>query len=274
MKLIILAAGIGTRLMPLTRNTPKPLVDFGEGMTLLERQLDSIQKSGVIDEVVLVVGYLAHQIEAKISSYEKNGLKIKTIYNPFYATSNNLVSLWFAKPEMTGDFMITNGDNVFEPEVFRDFVQNSSEGIILSIRKKDLAKYQASDMKVTLTERNTASRVSKEIEHPEIHAESPGLVKVSGERHIKVYKDILEELVRSQQHMNNFWLETFTHLHEKGYDVHTHEIDGEKWIEVDFHAELDYFRKLFKEKPQSDINADTRQESSYGEGSRLEGSNL
>ena len=84
MKIIILAAGKGTRAFPLTKNTPKPLLDIGNGVTLLERQLDNIKKSKVIDEVVLVIGYLAEQIEAKIKMHLESGLKITTAYNPFY----------------------------------------------------------------------------------------------------------------------------------------------------------------------------------------------
>ena len=66
MRIIILAAGKGTRAMPLTRNTPKSLLDIGNGVTLLEKQLEDIQKSKVIDEIVLIIGHLAEQIEAKI----------------------------------------------------------------------------------------------------------------------------------------------------------------------------------------------------------------
>ena len=79
MKIIILAAGRGERLMPLTQNTPKPLIDMGNGNTLLEEQLMSIRESGVIKEVVLVVGYLAEQIEAKMRAYKDKGFQVSTI---------------------------------------------------------------------------------------------------------------------------------------------------------------------------------------------------
>ncbi|MBT5420035.1 MAG: NTP transferase domain-containing protein, partial [Candidatus Cloacimonetes bacterium] len=65
MKAIILAAGKGTRMFPLTKNTPKSLLDIGQGLTLLETQLHSLQEAGITN-IVLVVGYRAEQIEAKI----------------------------------------------------------------------------------------------------------------------------------------------------------------------------------------------------------------
>ena len=65
MKVLILVAGTGSRLWPLTRNTPKSLLDLGRGLTLLETQLDAIKPSGVTD-IVLLTGYRSAQIEAKI----------------------------------------------------------------------------------------------------------------------------------------------------------------------------------------------------------------
>src|SRR3989344_4769286 len=97
MRIIILAAGKGTRAFPLTKNTPKPLLDIGNGVTLLEKQLENIQKSKAVDEVILVIGYLAEQIEVKLRMHEENGLKVTTVYNPFYEMSNNLISLWLSK---------------------------------------------------------------------------------------------------------------------------------------------------------------------------------
>lgn len=97
MKLIILAAGKGERLLPLTRNTPKPLLDMGNGYTLLEEQMRAAQASGVVAETVLVVGYLASQVEAKLDYHRDQGLCVRTVYNPFYEVSNNLMSLWLTR---------------------------------------------------------------------------------------------------------------------------------------------------------------------------------
>ena len=64
-------------------------------------------KKGGIDEIVIVVGYKAQQIEAKIADLTEIDCKIKIIYNPFFDVSNNLISLWFAASEMDEDFMET-----------------------------------------------------------------------------------------------------------------------------------------------------------------------
>ena len=242
MKIIILAAGKGERLMPLTRNTPKPLLDMGNGNTLLEEQILSIQESGVIDEIALVIGYLAEQIEAKIKMYIRSGLKIKTVFNPFYEVSNNLMSLWMAKSEMDDDFIITNGDNLFAADVFGRLVEENGEGIFLSLNIKET--YDGDDMKVIL-QNGCVVRVNKEIEDVQTDAESPGLALVHGQKYRNIFKEHLKEIIRIREYLNKYWLEVFNHMADKGVPVYPWEFDGStKWQEVDFHIDAEKAKEL------------------------------
>lgn len=245
MKIIILAAGKGTRLWPLTRNTPKPLIDLGNGETLLERQVSAIEESGVIDKVVIVIGYLHGQIESKMKTFQTK-LKVKTVYNPFFESSNNLISLWFAKHEMKDDdFLITNGDNLFTADVLRDIVKKTNDGIYLTVCYAD--EYGEDDMKVKIDENKKIIRVSKLIEKGQGDGESVGLVKVQGETYRKIYTKVLEKLARKEEYLNKFWLETFNRLSEKCVDIIPFEIDREKWREVDFHFDLNKLKDLVKD---------------------------
>lgn len=239
-----MAAGKGNRIQPLTRNTPKPLLDLGDGVTLLEKQLENIRKSKVIDEVILVIGYLAEQIEAKIKLYKENGLKIKTIYNPFYEMSNNLITLWLASPEMDNNFIITNGDNIFKHDVFSDLVNKNDEGVFLTTNKKE--KYDDDDMKVQI-KGDIITRASKEILNDDAHCESVGLVMVKGKKYREIFKDNLERLARDKEYLNRFWLEVFNLMNSNGIAIRPFEIDGKtKWREIDFHLDLEGARRLLK----------------------------
>lgn len=243
MKIIILAAGKGTRALPLTRNTPKPLLDIGHGVTLLEKQLENIKKSKVISEVVLVVGYLAEQIEAKIKIYNDNTLKISTVYNPFYEFSNNLISLWLSKNCMDEDFLVTNGDNIFEFDVFSELVKNNKEGIYLTISKKN--EYKDGDMKAILSDGSFIAGVSKEVPNKKADCESVGLVLVKGNKYRELFKKYLEQLARDKNYIDKFWLEIFNSMIKDGILIKTFEINGaEKWREIDFHLDLNEAKKL------------------------------
>ena len=241
MKIIILAAGKGERLFPLTKNTPKPLIDLGDGETLLEKQLKSLSESKVIDEVIIVIGYLYEQVESKLKNFKTN-LKIRTLYNPFYEMSNNLITLWLSKYEMNEDFLITNGDNLYTNDVVSDLVNMTNDGIYVTICYRD--NLGEDDMKVILDENKKILRVSKEIEKSNV--ESIGLVKVQGDKYRKIYQEVLEQLARDKVYLNKFWLETFNVLAEKGVEIHSFEIDKDKWREVDFHFDLKDLRELIK----------------------------
>lgn len=241
MKLIILAAGKGERLMPLTRNTPKPLLNLGSGLTLLETQLNAIKESKLIDEVIIVTGYLADQVDAKIKLYKENGLKIKTIYNPFYNMSNNLISLWMARHEMTADFMITNGDNVYETSVYSEVIENSGKGIFITTCDND--NFIDEDMKVIM-DGDRVKRVSKQIVNEEADKESIGLAKIKGDEFCQIFVSVLDELVREEEYIKRFWLEVFNRMSKKGIAVNTVDIDRTKWQEVDFHMDVDLAQKL------------------------------
>jgi len=241
MKIIILAAGKGERLYPLTKNTPKPLIDLGDGETLLEKQLKSLSESHVIDEVIIVIGYLYEQIESKLKNFNTD-LKITTYYNPFYDKSNNLITLWLSKYDMNEDFLIANGDNLFTSDVVSDLVNNTNDGIYVTICYRD--DLGEEDMKVNLDENKKILRVSKEIVSGVV--ESVGLVKVQGEKYRKIYQDVLEQLARNKEYMNKFWLETFNVLADKGVEINSFEIDKNKWREIDFHFDLKDLKELIK----------------------------
>ena len=241
MKIIILAAGKGERLFPLTKNTPKPLIDLGDGETLLEKQLKSLSESHVIDEVIIVIGYLYEQIESKLKNFNTD-LKITTYYNPFYDKSNNLITLWLSKYDMNEDFLIANGDNLFTSDVVSDLVNNTNDGIYVTICYRD--DLGEEDMKVNLDENKKILRVSKEIVSGVV--ESVGLVKVQGEKYRKIYQDVLEQLARNKEYMNKFWLETFNVLADKGVEINSFEIDKNKWREIDFHFDLKDLKELIK----------------------------
>ena len=126
MKGVILVAGEGVRLRPLTNTCPKCLVDF-HGKPILEYQLGSLGRAG-IDSCVLVVGYLAGQIRSRFGD-RFNGISLSFMENERYAETNNLYSLWLAREELKDDILLLEGDLVFEGGLLEDLVECSDPDV-------------------------------------------------------------------------------------------------------------------------------------------------
>jgi choline kinase len=236
MNLIILAAGVGSRLYPLTKDRPKSLVDLGDGTTLLDRQIENAINCDIIDNIYIITGYRSKQIEEKILEF-KNKIKIEILYNPFYESSNNLFSLWFANHIMLDrDFLISNGDNIYKDSVYNNIHNLSSNTISITVDYKK--EYDDDDMKVTL-KNGVVKQVSKMIEKDKINAESVGLAIVRGKNNRKIFRDKLSNLVHDITNKDKFWLEIFNSLSYDEVDVSTYEINEDDWGEIDFHPDIE-----------------------------------
>ena len=122
MRAIILAAGAGTRLNPLTDECPKCLLPAGSA-PLADRQLDALRQVGV-DDIVLVVGFEASQIRAHC------GDAARYIENPEYLTTNSIYSLYLARGELDTDVFLFNCDILFHPEVLERMLNSGRPNVV------------------------------------------------------------------------------------------------------------------------------------------------
>ncbi len=241
MKLIIIAAGSGKRLWPLTKNTPKSLILLDDGTTILERQILNAVKSKLFNEIIIIVGYKYEQIEAKIVHY-KDDIDISTVYNPFFDVSNSLISVWAASNRMIeDDFMITNGDNIFRDNVFADINTTNPEIIQLTVSKKEI--YDEDDMKV-IFENGRFSKVSKEIPVEEASCESVGLALVKGDKTRRLFVSKILKMIKSKKHLDSYWHEIFNTLSNDLINIETKEIDNQHWQEIDFHPDVNLLKEM------------------------------
>jgi len=238
MKLLILVAGKGERLYPLTKNTPKSLLEIGGGVTLLETQLEAAKTCGV-EEVVLVIGYKGEQVEAKIRDLP---IQVTALYNPFYHVSNNLISAWMARDHLEGEFVLVNGDVVFRPEVLQGLLDHGKGDICMVIDRKD--DYDDDDMKVT-TKDDRVWQVSKKLPLAEVNGESIGMMRFST-RGSQIFRKTLDTMVRDPDNLNVFYLAALQRIMEGGVPVNFYECGVTDWAEMDFHPDLKLIRDNIK----------------------------
>lgn len=243
MDAIILAAGRGERLMPLTADTPKVLLPLWDGECILQKQLSIFENHSEINRVIIVTGYLTEKIEKKIKEWGYEDF-VDIAYNPFYKITNNLVSLWFGSMKIKEDVVVTNGDNIFKKEVLEKLLDAGNDGIYLVVDRKD--EYDADDMKVTIVD-GLIKYVSKKIPIDNTDAESTGIAKFAGDGKRK-FIETLDLLVRDESYLTKFWLEIFNYMASQGEAIRPVWIRPDEWQEMDIHDDKYIINYLLKMK--------------------------
>jgi choline kinase len=240
MKAIILSAGQGSRLLPLTEGRPKCLLPLGE-KTLIEWQIWALTQGGV-DDIAVVVGYHATDVQALLKKLESPKLKIRTIFNPFYKLADNLASCWLARHEMDRDFVILNGDTVIEPAIFQRLLASPAAPITVTIDKKE--DYDADDMKVHLKDTRLLD-IGKTLTPDRTNGESIGMLLFRNDGP-KLFTDTLDRIMHTPEGLKWWYLRAIGQIAEH-HQVETCSIEGLSWGEVDFPADLDRVSTLVSE---------------------------
>ncbi len=238
MKVIILGAGQGKRLLPLTEMVPKALLDVG-GRSLIGRQVDAFVACGV-REFVVVTGYGDHLMDAALKELAADlNIEIRTVYNPFYSVSDNLASCWMARHEMTGDFIQVNGDNIFKADLVDHLIKAPETEVTVAINYRDF--YDSDDMKVMM-DGERVTEIGKALPLETVDAEAIGFYLFRGEGGAK-YADVLDKMVREKQGLKQ-WFVTAVAALSKVVDVKARSFNDFEWCEVDFPADLQHARQV------------------------------
>ena len=199
MKALILSAGQGRRLLPMTADTPKCLLPLN-GRTALEWQIDHLLANGV-DEIGVVVGYNAHKVEACLEQRYGAGT-IDTIFNPFYEVADNLASCWMARHYFSGEMLLINGDTLFEKSLLESLLGAKDRPITVTIDRKQ--SYDSDDLKVKLNGERLA-RIGKDLPMDIVDGESIGMLKFKPEGS-NLFRQTVESALRDPAALRRWYL--------------------------------------------------------------------
>jgi choline kinase len=230
MKAIILSAGQGKRLMPLTANDPKCLLDL-EGQALIEWQINELYKAG-IDQVAVVVGYQADRVRQLLHS-RYDSQRVRSIYNPTYAWADNLFSCWVARAEMDEEFILLNGDTIFEATVVNRLLQTPVQPVTVVIHQKRY--YDADDMKVAL-DGDRLVKIGKDLAVDNVHGESIGMILFRREGP-SLFRRAVERALLDSASRKKWYLSVIDEM-AQSLAIRTCLINELQWCEVDFPADL------------------------------------
>ncbi len=239
MKAIILAAGVGSRIRPLTDNCPKSLLKVGDN-TILEMMLSHIRDCG-INEVIFVIGYLKEQIQDYVKTRFPD-LDAGFVVNEKYAETNTGFSLMLVKDLIKeSGFIKFDADVVFDKEILERLIRYKHENCLCVDKNINLA---AEEIKVIIDDKDKILKASKTVNPKDAIGESIGIEKI-GKNTAKLLFKELELMMKDKKNHQEYYEGAYERLIEKNVPFYALDVSGLKWVEIDTHEDFDARRKIF-----------------------------
>lgn len=219
MKVLLLAAGRGTRISRYLNGNPKCTVDIGDEK-LIQYTIKMLNKKGITD-IALVLGYRGDVIKETLKDFN-----LKYYYNPFFDVTNSIASAWFAKEFLDDDMLIMNADVYMEESLFDHILENKDEAVMFA----DGSRKEEADYKFKY-ENGILKKYGKELTGDDVTGEYVGIGRFSKE-FMKIYCTKLEEMIHKQEH--SVWWENVIYEMTANRDIKVDDINGKFWAEVDY----------------------------------------
>lgn len=235
MKALILAAGLGSRLAPLTDDRPKSMVEVN-GKPILKKQIENLLNNGISD-ITIITGYKSEIIEDFVNSNYPN---IKLIKSVDYTNTNNMYSAYLAREIMQNEsFLMMNADVFFDETVITELIKDEYTNAIVT----DIGSYNEESMKVIVKNEHIIA-ISKQILETDALGNSIDVYKFSKEagrlffaKCCEYIEDKKELKLWSEVALNDILNDvTFVPCPLKG-----------RWIEIDNHDDLRLATNIFKD---------------------------
>lgn len=229
---VILAAGKGVRLRPLTHDIPKGLIEI-DGKTLLERSLDNLSKYGV-KKAIIVIGHLGNMIKDKLGN-NYNGIKIAYIENREYASSGSMYSFSKVKGFIDDDVILLESDLLYDKKAIKAINESKFRDFIL------VAPCSGSGDEVFICsgKDKRLSDLGKEIANKEkAIGELVGISKFSREFIKRLFERAEQDYKKGEKNYHYEEVVFATNKENKDYPVYAVLIYDLAWIEIDKENDL------------------------------------
>lgn len=241
MRVLILAAGRGTRISRYLSGKPKCTVNIGEE-SLIEYTIKKFKSLG-IDNIGIILGYNQNEIRNILKDYE-----VKYYYNPFYDVTNSIASAWFAQHfiKEDEDIIIMNGDVFMEESLINDIIKEKTMPILFS----DESRKEEADYKFYY-ENNILLKYGKELMGNDITGEYIGVAKINKE-FIGEFKSKLNLMISNQEH--SLWWENVLYSLSDYNKIYVKDINNKFWAEVDYIEDYERILKFRNYKIKFNID--------------------
>jgi choline kinase len=227
-KAILLAAGRGGRLHPLTKDRPKALLRVGD-RTIIEHQIASLRSAG-IEEITIVTGHGETIVKRTC------GDGVRYIHNSLYDRTNSLYSLWLAREFGRDGCLVLNCDVLFHPRILRALLDSPHADCLLVDFRSELGE---EEMKV-VTRNGKITQISKNIPPTDADGENVGVIKL-GAVGARLVFDVAEECAKQGQW--SFWVPFAVQSLLERHSFYAVPTNRLPWIEIDYVHDLERARK-------------------------------
>ena len=228
MQVVVLAAGTGTRLQPLTRDIPKPMVELA-GKPIIWYVLTPLLKLPEVDDIIVVTGCQHDVLDLYIHQMFASSDKIRCLHHPAY-DKGNLFTLLSAKALLHTTFMLTNADHIFRLALLSKFTQSALHhyqgAITIGCHRDRLLT--SDDMKVQL-EQEQMTNISKGL--TAYDSGYLGLTLVP-EPHLHTYFELVDATVKKQGE-NSVVEQVLLEAAQQGLPPSACDLTGLGWYEID-----------------------------------------
>ena len=230
---LVLAAGPGRRLHPLTEALPKTLLPLTDGRTILDLALSNLRGVG-LEDVVVVTGFAAERVEERASDLERrHGVRLELVFNDRAEEWNNAYSLWLAREALREGALLVNGDTVHPASVEETLLAARGPEVLLAVdQEKPLGD---EEMKILLADDGRLRRINKEVDPATSVGEYIGVALIEPSA-AGPLADALETTWRRDPSL--YYEDGFQELVDRGGKVGVAPIGAVEWVEVDDHADL------------------------------------
>jgi choline kinase len=236
---MVLAAGPGRRLSPLTDELPKTLLPVDGERPILDVTIANLRQVG-IEDVVVVTGFAADAVREQVPELERrHGVRVELVYNEKAEIWNNAYSLWCAREAFAEGVLLVNGDLVHPAAVEERMLAARGPEVLLALdREKTLGE---EEMKVLLTPEGRLERIDKQLDPPSAHGEYIGVTVIEPVAAAGL-AEALEATWRCDPSL--YYEDGFREYSERGGEVAVASIGAVEWVEVDDHADLARAREI------------------------------
>ncbi|MEX2014535.1 MAG: phosphocholine cytidylyltransferase family protein [Candidatus Saccharimonadales bacterium] len=245
MKAVILLAGIGNRLRPLTLDKPKSLLPIGNS-TVLEHMITKLQKHG-IHSFVIVCGHMEEMIKTYLAETFPE-LDVIFATNEKYLTTNTGYSLLVAKEYLNGEtFIKLDGDVIFDDKIIKKLTSvNDEQSYVCS----DSTSLDEEVIKIICNDEGYVVRIGNKLPATKAIGESIGIERISKKTSLALFA-ALETMMIHEDNLQNYYEVAYDEIIQAGVDFKAIDITGLKWVEMDNRQDYEMAQSYFGSKKTS-----------------------